>query len=169
MAPSNQVTLNPTGKSQIGSSAEIPGQGVGNIMLSDPTAAHKCTCPWMSSFHPLGGKFPDEFTSSLWLVFQEFSWFDPLLLVCTSGSSLREAVLTGLGAGSKKQGSSSKIPNPRKEFNQEFKNRCDASRAARGQGLRSPSSSDGTISESPTQGDLGVKDAANFQKDVARV
>lgn len=96
-------------------------------------------------------------------LFQEFSWFHLLLQVCASGSSLREAVLTRLAAGSKRQGSSSKIPNPRKKFNQEFKNRCDASRAAGEQGLSSPSSSNRTISESPAQGDLEVKDAANFQ------
>lgn len=95
-------------------------------------------------------------------LFQEFSWFDLLLQVCASGSSLRGAVLTRLGAGSKMQGSSRKIPYPRKKSNQEFKNRCDADRAARGQGLSSPSSSNGTISESPAQGDLEVKDAANF-------
>lgn len=78
-------------------------------------------------------------------------------------------MLIRLGAGSKSQGSSSKIPNPRKKFNQEFKNRCGAGRVARGQGLSSPSSSDGSTSESSARGDLGVKDAANLWKDAARV
>lgn len=90
-------------------------------------------------------------------LFQEFFQFDLLLQVCASCSSLREDVLTRLGARSKSQGSSSKIPNPRKKFNQEFKNKCDAGRAAKGQGLSSPSSCDGSISESSAQGDLGVK------------
>lgn len=69
MAPSNQNSLNPTGKPQIGSSAEIPGYGVGNTMLSDPTPAHKCTRVCMSPLLPLGGKFLDEFISSLWFPF----------------------------------------------------------------------------------------------------
>lgn len=121
----------------------------------------------MNSFLLLGGKFLDEFTSSLWFP------FSGILLVWSASPGLcfwqlpdREAVLTRLRAGSKRQGSSSKIPNPRKKFNQEFKKRCDAGRAARGQGLSSPSSSDRTISESPAQGDLGVKDTANLWKDA---
>lgn len=95
--------------------------------------------------------------------FQEFSWLDLLLQVCASGSFLREAVLTRLGAGSRRQGSSTKIPNPRKKFYQEFKNRYDVGRAARGRGLSSSSSSHGTISESPAPGDLGVKTLQIFR------
>lgn len=58
MAPSNQVALNPTGKCQIGSSAEIPGQGARSIMLSDPTPAHKHMCSLDELLPPLGRKIP---------------------------------------------------------------------------------------------------------------
>lgn len=57
MVPSNQATLNATGKSQIGSSAEIPGHEVGNIMLLPHTSSQMNT-PLDELLPPLGRKIP---------------------------------------------------------------------------------------------------------------